>query len=238
MTVPSEGRPFGRSRGGLGLSRSSLSAALAGAGSAPPTVFVAREAIVDRNGDVFAYELHLHPGLSMPGTEQDDAASAPALVAAVIELGVERLANNRPVLLGVTPAILRDVELLELTGKNVGFVILEGSAEPAIVDRVAALAAAGRIVALAGYRSSIRMDALLPHAQLVKIEVGDGTMRRSSSAAPPPAPSAPRSWPAASTARRRSGGATTPGSTCSRAKRIRSRPRCRAAARAPTRRRR
>jgi EAL and modified HD-GYP domain-containing signal transduction protein len=175
MTVPSEGRPFGRSRGGLGLSRSSLSAALAGAGSAPPTVFVAREAIVDRNGDVFAYELHLHPGLSMPSAEQDDAASAPALVAAVIELGVERLANNRPVLLGVTPAILRDVELLELTGKNVGFVILEGSAEPAIVERVAGLAAAGRIVALADYRSSIRMDALLPHAQLAKIEVGDGT---------------------------------------------------------------
>jgi len=175
MTVPPGDRPFGRSNSGLGLSTSSLSAALGGAGSAAPTVFVAREAIVDRKGDVFAYELHLQAALGAAGSEQDDRASAAALVAAVIELGVERLANNRPVLLGVTPAILRDIDLLELTGENVGFVILEGCAEPAVVAQVAGFAAAGRLVALADYRPSIRADALLPHAHLVKIAVDAGS---------------------------------------------------------------
>ena len=173
MTVPSEGRPFGHSSGRFGASTSSLSAALAGAGSAAPTVFVAREAIVDRYGDVFAYELHLHPGLSTATADHRDGATAPALVAAVIELGVERLGNNRPILLGVTPAILRDIDLLELTGENVGFVILEGCAEPEVVAQVARLAAAGRMIALANYRPSPDTDALLPHAGLVKIAVSD-----------------------------------------------------------------
>jgi EAL and modified HD-GYP domain-containing signal transduction protein len=174
MTVPPEGRPFGQRHGGLGLSTSSLSAALGGAGSAAPTVFVAREAILDRKGDVFAYELHLHSALGAAANDHG-GASAPALVAAVIELGVDRLANNRPVLLGVTPAILRDIDLLELTGENVGFVILEACAEPAVVAQVAGFAAAGRIVALADYRPSIDADALLPHARLVKIAVDGGT---------------------------------------------------------------
>jgi EAL and modified HD-GYP domain-containing signal transduction protein len=174
MTVPPEGRPFGQRHGGLGLSTSSLSAALGGAGSAAPTVFVAREAILDRKGDVFAYELHLHSALGAAANDHG-GASAPALVAAVIELGVDRLANNRTVLLGVTPAILRDIDLLELTGENVGFVILEACAEPAVVAQVAGFAAAGRIVALADYRPSIDADALLPHARLVKIAIDGGT---------------------------------------------------------------
>jgi c-di-GMP phosphodiesterase len=173
MTVPPEDRPFGHTSGRFGVSRSSLSAALAGAGSAAPTVFVAREAIVDRYGDVFAYELHLHPGLSTAAADHHVGATAPALVAAVIELGVERLGNNRPILLGVTPAILRDIDLLELTGENVGFVILEGCAEPEVVAQVARLAAADRMIALANYRPSPETDALLPHAGLVKIAVSD-----------------------------------------------------------------
>ena len=110
----------------------------------------------------------------MPGAEQNEAASAAALVAAVIELGVERLANNRPVLLGVTPAILRDVELLELTGKNVGFVILEGSAEP---GSSSGSRASPRPAASSPWPTTALdpADALLPHARLAKIEIGDGT---------------------------------------------------------------
>jgi len=175
MTDPSAGRPFGGSNGRLGLSTSSLSAALAGAGSAPPTVFVAREAIVDRNGEVFAYELHLHPGLGGDAAGHDGHASAPALLAAVIELGVERLGNRRPVLLGVTPGILRDVDLLELTGDQVGFVLEHCSAEAEVVEQVARLAAAGRTIVIADYRPSPATDALLPHATLVKIDVTDGS---------------------------------------------------------------
>jgi c-di-GMP phosphodiesterase len=172
MTVPPAGRPFGQSPGRLGLSTSSLSAALAGAGAAAPTVFVAREAITDLRGEVLAYELHLHHGLSVAHhASDDDDAGAAGLVAAVIELGIDRLATSRPVLLTVTPTILRDVELLELTGDRVGFVLRDYTAYPEFVARVARLAEAGRLVALADYRPSPITEALLPHVGLVKIDV-------------------------------------------------------------------
>ncbi len=170
MTVPS-GRPFGQNQGRLGLSTSSLSAALAGAGAAAPTVFVAREAITDRRGDVFAYELHLHQGLMPANQAVDQQETAPGLVAAVIELGVERLGGGRPVLLAVTPTMLRDVDILELTGDQVGFVLRDYWGYPEAVARVARLAEAGRIVVLADYRPTPVTDVLLPHASVVEIDV-------------------------------------------------------------------
>lgn len=171
MTMPSAGRPFGQGHGRLGLSTSSLSAALAGAGAAAPTVFVAREAITDPSGDVFAYELHLHHGLAPVAHSGDEHESAPELFAAVIELGVERIGGNRPVLLTVTPTMLRDVEILELTGHQVGFVLRDCSASPEALAGVAGLAEAGRIVVLADYRPTPGSDPLLPHATLVTIDV-------------------------------------------------------------------
>jgi c-di-GMP-related signal transduction protein len=167
MTLPSAGRPFGQSQGPIGLSTTSLSAALAGAGAAAPTVLVAREAITDARGEVFAYELHLQNGLA-PSAGQE---RAPDLVAAVIELGVERLGGKHPVLLAVTPTMLRDVDILELTGDQVGFVLRDYWGFPEAVARVERLAAAGRIVVLADYRPTPVDDALLPHASLVTIDV-------------------------------------------------------------------
>lgn len=171
MTVPSAGRPFGQSQGRLGLSTSSLSAALAGAGAAPPTLFVAREAITDARGEVFAYELHLDHGLAPDARGSDDRGSAPGLVTAVIELGVERLGGGRPVLLTVTPTMLRDVDVLELTGDDVGFVLHGYWGSPEAVARIARLAEAGRIVVLADYRPTPVSEVLLPHASLVTIDV-------------------------------------------------------------------
>jgi c-di-GMP phosphodiesterase len=171
MTVPSAGRPFGQSHGRLGLSTSSLSAALAGAGATAPTVFVAREAITDLRGEVFAYELHLHHGIAAPIQTDDEQAHAPELVAAVIELGVERLGGGRPVLLTVTPTMLRDVDILELTGDQVGFVLRDYWSFPEALARISRLGAAGRIVVLADYRPTPVDDALLPHASLVTIDV-------------------------------------------------------------------
>ena len=171
MTVPSAGRPFGQSHGRLGLSTSSLSAALAGAGAAAPTVFVAREAISDLHGEVFAYELHLHHGLAATSQSADEQGHAPELVAAVIELGVERLGGGRPVLLAVTPTMLRDVDILELTGDQVGFVLRDYWSYPEAVARISRLAEAGRILVLADYRPTPVDDALLPHAGLVTIDV-------------------------------------------------------------------
>ena len=171
MTLPSAGRPFGQSQGRLGLSTSSLSAALAGAGAAAPTVFVAREAITDARGEVFAYELHLHHGVAPANQPADEQETAPDLVAAVIELGVERLGGSKPVLLAVTPTMLRDVDVLELTGDQVGFVLRDYWSYPEAVARIARLAEAGRIVVLADYRPTPVDDALLPHAGLVTIDV-------------------------------------------------------------------
>jgi c-di-GMP phosphodiesterase len=173
MTRPSAGRPFGQSHGRLGLSTSSLSRALAGAGAAAPTLFVAREAIVDRRGEVFAYELHLHRGVAPVTDGGDEPERAPELVAAVIELGVERLGGGRPVLLAVTPTMLRDVDVLELTGDQVGFVLRDYWSYPEAVARIARLAEAGRIVVVADYRPTPVDDALLPHASLVTIDVSD-----------------------------------------------------------------
>jgi c-di-GMP phosphodiesterase len=168
--------PFGDGGSRRGQSRfhsstPALSAALANAGSAAPTLFVAREAIVDRTGDVVAYELHFHPGVSPEGTAPDERAGAADLLAAVIELGVERLSNGRPLLLGVTPAILRDVDVLELTGEQVGFVLIGADPAPDALAHVARIVGAGRTLALAHYRPTAESEAVLPHAGLVKIEV-------------------------------------------------------------------
>jgi c-di-GMP phosphodiesterase len=171
MTVPSAGRPFGQSTGRLGVPTSSLSAALAGAGAAAPTVFVAREAITDARGEVFAYELHLHHGNAPEPHAATEHENAPELVAAVIELGAERLGGRHPVLLAVTPTMLRDVDVLELTGDQVGFVLRDYWSYPEAVARIARLTEAGRIVVLADYRPTPVDDALLPHASLVTIDV-------------------------------------------------------------------
>lgn len=136
--------------------------------------FVARQAILDRNENVFAYELLYRNSNAniFPANVSDDAATARLFYDSLLFYGIDNLGGNKKVFINLsTSSILAGLPEL-ITPKNVVLEIIERTKQlDQILPLVENLMQNGYVFALDDYDNDPKWDDLLQKVKYIKIEV-------------------------------------------------------------------
>ena len=141
-------------------------------------VFVARQPIYDAAMAVTAYELlyRRSPNATRAQITNPQQATLQVIANAALEIGLDRLADGRPVHINFPRELLVDVPELPLRPELVVIEVLEDvRAEPAVVQGITRLRERGYKIALDDYDPKISDPKLLDLAHIVKLEVSHPT---------------------------------------------------------------
>ena len=139
-----------------------------------PDVFVARQPIFDAQPEVVAYEL-LFRGSNDIGCAEvadNDGATSTVVINAFTEVGLEGLVGDLRAWVNVSRAFLVSGMPRALPRDRVVLELLEGQrADDAVIAAIRDLRAEGYVVALDDFVWSDERAALVPHVDIVKVEV-------------------------------------------------------------------
>ena len=140
------------------------------------TKFVARQAILDRSENVFAYELLYRNSNDnfFPDNVSDDTATARLFFDSLLFYGIENLANNKKLFINLSvSSIISDLPKL-IAPKNVVLEIIERINKPdEVLPLVVNLMKSEYVFALDDYDGDPKWDNLLQKVKYVKLEVGE-----------------------------------------------------------------
>jgi EAL and modified HD-GYP domain-containing signal transduction protein len=142
---------------------------------ASPTLssFVARQPIVDRERQLFGYELLCRPSLDATSCIAPyEQASARVLVTAVTDIGLQVLTEGKPAFVNVTRALLLDGAPMALPPSSIVVELLETiDADPEVLTACARLRDEGFQIALDDFALTDANAALIPFADYIKVDV-------------------------------------------------------------------
>ncbi|MCK9529251.1 MAG: HDOD domain-containing protein [Gammaproteobacteria bacterium] len=129
--------------------------------------YIGRQPIYDRQLEVFAYELLFRcPGAPLPG---GDAMTAQIILNSVMDLGLDAVAGDRTVFINLTSGFLDGSYPLPFTPHQVALEDVEPT--PAVLNHLRELVRGGYTIALDDFQFRPGIEALLPFAKLVKLDV-------------------------------------------------------------------
>ena len=136
-------------------------------------VFVARQPILNTAGHVFGYELLYRAGAEASSCEvPTDLAASRVLSDTVLNLGLDTLTDGRKAFMNVSRTLLLSGHATLLPPRAVVLEVLETvKVDDSIVQICKSLRAKGYSIALDDYLPGLDADALLPHANFVKVDV-------------------------------------------------------------------
>jgi EAL and modified HD-GYP domain-containing signal transduction protein len=135
---------------------------------------LARQPIVDRSGSCHGYELLFRGGPPPTVSGEDDRATAGVLVTAACDIGWDRLGAGRPLYLNVGSGLLFDSIIEMMPPETVVLEVLERvSVDSLLIARLVELRGRGFRLALDDFVPNSTMEALVEHADIVKVDVLD-----------------------------------------------------------------
>jgi len=142
----------------------------------PPRIkefFLARQPILTRSGDLYAYELLFRSAAAGPAAVTDDLAATAAVIAHAGELGMENVIGASFAFINVNAQVLFSDFVQFLPRETVVLEVLETvDVDDALIARVEQLATKGYRFALDDVvADSPRMRRLLPLVDIVKVDV-------------------------------------------------------------------
>jgi EAL and modified HD-GYP domain-containing signal transduction protein len=149
-----------------------------GDGPRPAPVSVARQPIFDAGFQVVAYELLYRDSPDTPHAQIEDGSveTARVVLAALMDIGLDRLAGTLPVQVNLPEGLIRRAAEfpLPLPPGRVGLEVLEDVApDPEVLEGLAALKAAGYRLSLDDFTSARAGSPLLDLADSVKVDLLD-----------------------------------------------------------------
>lgn len=141
-------------------------------------VLLGRQAIFDRSGRLFGYELlyrSLHRGTRVDrwsAVEQDRATRD--VVTSALRCGLDVLAGDRPTFINATRSLLVGAMRLPVLPTQIGIEVVESVVvDDAVLAGVRRLREHGHLVAVDDFSGHPNQLPLLPHADIVKIDLRD-----------------------------------------------------------------
>ena len=137
------------------------------------TLYVARQPILEPDGQVFGYELlYRADAEDLEGMPSQDLAAARVLSDAVLNVGLETLTGGRPAFINLSRSLLLGEVARLLPPAAVVFELhdLVAIDEP-VIEACRALSEAGYALALGDFVPGCDAEALLPYAKFVKVDV-------------------------------------------------------------------
>jgi EAL and modified HD-GYP domain-containing signal transduction protein len=143
------------------------------AGESRAEVHVARQPILEANGQVFGYELLYRAAQTDTAcTAEGDLASARVLTDAVLEVGLDTLTSGRPAFLNLTkPLITSQVATLLPHAAAVYELREDVEVDDSVVEACRDLHARGYRLALDDFVAGSAAEQLMPYVSFVKIDV-------------------------------------------------------------------
>lgn len=136
-------------------------------------IFIGRQPILDRLGNLFAYELlHRRRGEDRTTADDGDRMSSDLLLNAVLEVGIQTLSATCPAFINVTRNLLLNGCLDSLPSERIGLEVLETvSVDNELLDRLRVLRARGFKIALDDFVCLPERAPLIDYADIVKLDV-------------------------------------------------------------------
>lgn len=139
-------------------------------------IYLGRQAIYDRNGRLFAYELLFRSaevGNSCISSPLDaDSASSEVLLNTFMEIGLHRIAGDSRVFINLTRNLIEcDHPLVQRKDQVVMELLEDIRVDEALIEQVACLSRMGVQLALDDYAFDPVWDPLLPWVKIVKLEI-------------------------------------------------------------------
>lgn len=138
----------------------------------PDVVQVGRQPILDKQLNVYGYELLYR---SISGSKQDfdgDVATARTVLNSFLEFGLHRLVGKHRVFINMTQRFFTEFTSLPVDSERIVIEVLEDfELTQAVVTGVRKLHEAGYAIALDDYRFEERWIPLLPYCSLIKVEI-------------------------------------------------------------------
>lgn len=139
-------------------------------------IYIGRQAIFDRDMQVFAYELLFRSGQSNQSnvTQQlnGDSATSEVLLNTFMEIGLERIAGPNLIFVNLTRNLFLDHPELPFPKDRVVMEVLEDiPIDQRLLDSVSQLSQQGYQLALDDYTFDPAWDRLLPLVDIIKVEV-------------------------------------------------------------------
>ncbi len=147
-------------------------------------IMVARQPILDRRQDLFAYELlYRSAGSRGAAGHTGDAATATVILTSLVEMGLEKVTGGHPAFVNMTGSLLCSEMISILPPDQVVLEVLETvRVDPAMVEVVRALAGQGYKVALDDFVFTPEQESLVAIADYIKLDVlslgHDGTLEQ------------------------------------------------------------
>ncbi|MET0026058.1 MAG: HDOD domain-containing protein [Candidatus Thiodiazotropha sp.] len=140
--------------------------------SLPPSVVqVGRQPILDRNLRVYGYEL-LYRSLAGSDGVDGDTATARTVMDGFLEFGLQRLVGTHRAFVNVTERFFTSDQDIPIDNSRLVIEVLETIELSApVVDGVKRWRERGFTIALDDYRFESRWEPLLPHCDIVKVEI-------------------------------------------------------------------
>ncbi len=135
--------------------------------------FIGRQPILDRNQDVYAYELLYRAGeKNAAGVIDGEQATSQVIVNTFMEFGLRRLIGDRLAFLNVTRSFLLDCDNMPLSSEQLGFELPEdATADEELLSTVSALSEQGYKIVLDNFHFREENLPLVKLADLVKIDI-------------------------------------------------------------------
>lgn len=138
--------------------------------------YLGRQAIYDREGKLFAYELLFRSdnshSISLQTLLDGDSASSEVLLNTFMEIGLERIAGDSRVFINLTRNLIACDHPLVKRKERVVMELLEDiSVDEALIEQVACLSKMGVQLALDDYAFDPVWDPLLPWVNIIKLEI-------------------------------------------------------------------
>ncbi|MCG7990928.1 MAG: HDOD domain-containing protein [Candidatus Thiodiazotropha lotti] len=138
----------------------------------PEVVQVGRQPILDKNLNIYGYEL-LYRSISDSQQGFDgDMATARTVLNSFLEFGLHRLVGKHRVFINMTQRFFTEFTSLPVDPHQIVIEVLEDfELTPAVVDGIRKLHQSGYTIALDDYRFEERWIPLLPYCSLIKVEI-------------------------------------------------------------------
>ena len=139
-------------------------------------IFLGRQAIYDRDGRLYAYELLYRSAdrgnHGLKSLLDGDSASSEVLLNTFMEIGLERIAGNARIFINLTRSLINcDHPLVQQKDRVVMELLEDIPVDEGLLNEVRCLADLGVTLALDDYVFDPVWDPLLPWVEIVKLEV-------------------------------------------------------------------
>ena len=135
-------------------------------------VAVARQPILDRAEAIRGYELLYRPAGAVAGAFHPEGATSNVIVRALADIGLDALVGDHKAWVNVTREFLLEVRPLPLPPQRTVIELLEGQAvDEELLEVLDEIRAAGFHVALDDFRFDPGWEALVEHADAIKLDI-------------------------------------------------------------------